>query len=95
MKNFMIFLILIIVAATFMAITNPSKEEFINWGVQEMQSESETEFEKIIEGVVGEQVLKVQTTRRNYVVLSIFTVDSGDRNVKYMGVIGQFFQISN
>jgi len=53
MKNFMIFLILILVAATFLAITNPTKDEFISWGVEEIQSQSETELEKIIEVVVG------------------------------------------
>ena len=94
MKNFLIFLILILVAATFLAITNPTKDEFISWGVQEMQAESETDLEKIIEGVVGEQVLKVKSTRENYVIFSIFTVDSGEEDIRYIGILEQFFQIN-
>ncbi len=94
MKNFMIFLILVLVAATFLAITNPNKDEFISWGVQEMQADSETDFEKILEGVVGEQVLKVKTTRKNYVIFSIYTVDNDGDNVKYIGIIEQFFQLN-
>lgn len=91
----MIFLILLVVLATFLTITNPTKDDFLEWGVQKMQAESETDFEKILEGVVGEQVLNVNTTRKNYVILSIYTVDSGDDIIKYLGIIDQFFPISN
>lgn len=95
MKNFMIVLILILVAATFLAITNPSSDDFVNWGVQKMQSETETDFEKILEGTVGEQLLKLRTTRTNYVIFSVFNVESSDENIKYLGIVNQFFQISN
>lgn len=95
MKNFMIFLILILVAATFLAITNPTNDDFVNWGVQKMQSEAETDFERILEGTVGEQVLKLRTSRTNYVVFSIFNVENNDETIKYLGIVNQFFQISN
>lgn len=95
MKNFMIFLILILVAATFLAITNPTKDEFISWGVEEIQSQSETELEKIIEGVVGREVLELKTSRTNYVVFSIYTVDNGQDSMRYLGIISQFFRLSN
>ena len=95
MKNFMIFLILILVAATFLAITNPTRDEFISWGVEEIQSQSETELEKIIEGVVGREVLELKTSRTNYVVYSIYTVDNGQDNMRYLGIISQFFRLSN
>ena len=95
MKNFMIFLILILVAATFLAITNPTKDEFISWGVEEIQSQSATELEKIIEGVVGREVLELKTTRTNYVVYSIYTVDNGQDNMRYLGIINQFIRLSN
>lgn len=95
MKNLMIFLILIIVAATFLTITNPNQEEFINWGVQQLQADSETDFEKILEGVIGEQVLRVKTTRTNYVIFSIYSVENAGESVKYLGIIDQFFQLGN
>lgn len=95
MKNFMIFLILIIVAATFLAITNPTNDDFVNWGVQKMQSEAESDFERILEGTVGEQLLKVRTSRTNYIIFSIFKVESNDENIKYLGIVNMFFQISN
>jgi hypothetical protein len=91
----MIFLILILVAATFLAITNPTKDEFISWGVEEMQSQSETELEKIIEGVVGREVLELKTSRTNYVVYSIYTVDNGQDKMRYLGIISQFFRLGN
>lgn len=94
MRNFMIFLILVLIAATFLAITNPNKEDFISWGVEKMQAESESDIEKILEGVVGEQVLRAKTARKNYVIFSIYTVDSGEEDIKYIGVIEQFFQLN-
>jgi len=95
MKNFLIFLILILVAATFLAITNPTNEDFVNWGVQKMQSEAETDFERLLEGTVGEELLKLRTSRTNYVILSIFNVESADENIKYLGIMNLFLQITN
>jgi len=95
MKNLMIFLILIIVAATFLTITNPSQEEFISWGVEQLQADSETEFGRILEGVIGEQVLRVKTTRTNYVIFSIYSVENAGESVKYLGIIGQFFKLGS
>ncbi|MCF8001242.1 MAG: DUF4359 domain-containing protein [Halanaerobiales bacterium] len=95
MKNFMIFLILVLVAASFLAITNPTNEDFVNWGVQKMQSDAETDFERILEGTVGEQLLKLRTSRSNYVIFSVFNVESADETIKYLGIVNLFFQISN
>ncbi|MCF8008769.1 MAG: DUF4359 domain-containing protein [Halanaerobiales bacterium] len=95
MKNFMIFLILIFIVATFLAITNPTKDDFISWGVEQIRAESETDFEKILGGVVGEQVLKINTTRINYVVFSIYKVDNDDDNARYIGIIDKFLQLNN
>ncbi|MFO7816019.1 MAG: DUF4359 domain-containing protein [Halanaerobiales bacterium] len=95
MKNLMIFLILIFVVATFLTITNPTEDQFINWGTEKMQSEAETDFEKALEGVVGEQILKLRTSRTNYVIFSIYSVESTDQNIKYLGIMSRFFQISN
>lgn len=95
MKNFFIFLILIIVVATFLVVTNPTKEEFISWGIQEIQEESETNLEKILEGTVGEQILESRTTRKSYIIFSIYSVESGEENIKYMGIIKKFFQLNN
>lgn len=95
MKNFLIFLILIIVVSTLLVVTNPTKEEFVNWGVQKMQAESDTNFEKILEGIVGEQVLDLRTTRKSYLIFSIYSVAGGEDRIKYIGIIKQFFQLSN
>jgi hypothetical protein len=95
MKNFMILLILILVAATFLAITNPTSEDFVNWGVQKMQSEAETDFERLLEGTVGEELLKLRTSRTNYVIFSVFNVESADENIKYLGIVNIFFKISS
>jgi len=91
----MIFLILILVAATFLSITNPNKDDFLDWGVEQLQSDSQTDLEKIWEDVVGEQVLKAKTVRQNYVVFSIYEVDSKESVVRYLGIVDHFFKLSN
>ncbi|MDZ7672155.1 MAG: DUF4359 domain-containing protein [Halanaerobiales bacterium] len=95
MKNFMVFLILIIVLATFLAITNPNQEDFISWGVEQLQEDSETDLGKILEGVIGEQVLRVKTSRTNYVIFSIFSVENSGESAKYLGIVNQFFRLGN
>jgi hypothetical protein len=84
-----------LVAATFLAITNPTSEDFVNWGVQKMQSEAETDFERLLEGTVGEELLKLRTSRTNYVIFSVFNVESADENIKYLGIVNIFFKISS
>jgi len=91
----MIFLILILVAATFLSITNPDKNDFLDWGVEQLQSDSQSDLEKIWEDVVGEQVLKAKTVRQNYVIFSIYEVDSGESVVKYLGIVDHFFKLSD
>ncbi|MGM0444952.1 MAG: hypothetical protein ACQEQH_00965 [Bacillota bacterium] len=95
MKNLMVFLILIIVLATFLAITNPNQEEFISWGVEQLQADSETELEKILEGTIGEQVLRAKTSRTNYVIFSIFSVENAGESAKYLGIVNQFFKLGD
>jgi hypothetical protein len=91
----MVFLILIIVLATFLAITNPNQEGFISWGVEQLQEDSETDLGKILEGVIGEQVLRVKTSRTNYVIFSIFSVENSGESAKYLGIVNQFFRLGN
>lgn len=95
MKNLMVFLILIIVLATFLAITNPNQEEFISWGVEQLQADSENELEKILEGTLGEQVLRTKTSRTNYVIFSIFSVENAGESAKYLGIVNQFFRLGD
>lgn len=91
----MIFLILILVAATFLSITNPNKDDFLDWGIEQLQSDSQTDLEKIWEDVVGEQVLKAKTVRQNYVIFSIYEVDSKESVVRYLGIVDHFIKLGN
>ena len=94
MKKTLIILIIILGVLLAAAVTNPSREEFINWGVAEIRSEAESDIERIFEGAIAAPMLELQTNVKDYVFFSIFTLEKSDSEVKYLGVFNNFFTLS-
>lgn len=86
-----IIVLAILVTAT---ITNPTREEFINWGIAEIRGQADSDIERIFGGAVAAPMLEVQTETTDYVFFSIFTVQKSDENFRYLGVFGTFFNIN-
>ena len=94
MKKALIILIILLVVLLTAAVTNPSREEFINWGVAEIRSEAESGLERIFGGAVAAPMLELQTDVKDYVFLSIFTLEKSDSEFKYLGIFNNFFTLS-
>lgn len=94
MKNGLITLIIVLTVLLTAAVTNPSREEFINWGVAEIRAEAESDIERIFGGAVAAPMLELQTDVNDYVFFSIFTLEKSDSDVKYLGVFNMFFTLS-
>lgn len=92
-KGLIVFVIVLAVLLTA-AVTNPSKEEFINWGVAEIRSDAESDIERIFGGAVAAPMLELQTGVNDYVFFSIFTLEKSDGEIKYLGVFNNFFTLS-
>jgi len=94
MKNILISLVIILVLLVGAAVTNPSREEFINWGVAEIRSDAENDLERIFGGAVAAPMLEMQTNVNDYVFFSIFTLEKSNSEIKYMGLFNNFFTLS-
>ena len=94
MKKILVISVIVLVVLLTAAVTNPSKEEFINWGVAEIRSQAESDIERIFGGAVAAPMLELQTNVQDYVFFSIFTLEKSDSEVKYLGVFKTFFTLS-
>lgn len=94
MKRILIFLIIIFTILLFAAVTNPSREEFINWGVAEIRSQAENDIERFFGGAVAAPMLELQTEVDDYVFFTVFTLEKSDSEVKYFGIFNNFFALN-
>jgi len=94
MQKFLIVLVVIFGILLSAAVTNPSREEFINWGVAEIRSQAENDIERIFGGAVAAPMLELQTELDDYVFFTVFTLEKADSEVKYLGVFNNFFAIN-
>jgi len=93
MKKTLIILIIILAVLLAAAVTNPAREEFINWGVAEIRSEAESDIERIFEGAIAAPMLELQTNVDDYVFFSIFTLEKSDSELNYLGIFNNFFAL--
>jgi hypothetical protein len=94
MQKFLIVLVVIFGILLSAAVTNPSREEFINWGVAEIRSQAENDIERIFGGAVAAPMLELQTELDDYVFFTVFTLKKADSEVKYLGVFNNFFALN-
>jgi len=94
MKKILIVLVMILAVLVAAAVTNPSREAFINWGVAEIRSQAESDVERIFGGAVAAPMLELQTDVDDYVFFSIFTLEKPESEVKYLGIFNNFFSLS-
>lgn len=94
MKKTLIVLVMLLTILVAAAITNPSREAFINWGVAEIRSQAESDIERIFGGAVAAPMLEMQTDVEDYVFFSIFTLEKSEGEVKYLGIFNNFFTLS-
>lgn len=93
MKKTLVILVIVFAVLLTAAVTNPSREEFINWGVAEIRSQAESDIERIFGGAVAAPMLELQTNVQDYVFFSIFTLEKSDSEVKYLGLFNNFFSL--
>lgn len=95
MKNGLIIFVIVLAVLLSAAVTNPSREEFINWGVAEIRDDAESDIERIFGGAVAAPMLELQTEDDDYVFFSIFTLEKSDSEVRYLGIFNNFFALSD
>ncbi|MFW6035001.1 MAG: hypothetical protein ACOCRZ_01965 [Halothermotrichaceae bacterium] len=84
-------IIILLILATVLQATNPTEEQFVDWAYSRSKENADTELEKILGTVVGKPVLMMATTRDDYYVYSIFTVDKAEKEAKFVGIFNNIF----
>jgi len=93
MKKILIIFVIVLAVLLTAAVTNPSREDFINWGVAEIRSQAENDIERIFGGAVAAPMLELQTNVEDYVFFSVFTLEKADSEAKYLGIFNSFFAL--
>lgn len=91
MRNLIIIIVIIMAVLIVGAVTNPSREEFISWGIEEIRSEAESDIERIFGSAFAGPILEMQTEAEDYVFFSIFTVNKSNREIRYLGIFNNFY----
>ncbi|SFL38528.1 hypothetical protein [Halanaerobium salsuginis] len=90
MKRGSSLLLIILILLVFAAVMNPTREEFIDWGVNEIQNQAENDFTRVLGGAVAGPMLEMQTEAHDYVFFSTFSLQKADREITYLGVFNTF-----
>lgn len=93
MKKTLIIVVILLTILLSAAVSNPSKEDFINWGVEQIKSEAENKVEEVFGGAIAAPMLEMQTNVDDNVFYSIFTLKKSDREINYLGIFNRFFQL--
>lgn len=93
MRNLLIIIMIIMTVLIAGAVTNPSREEFISWGIEEIRSEAESDIERIFGSAFAGPMLELQTDAEDYVFFSIFTVEKSGEEIKYLGIFNNFYSL--
>lgn len=77
-----------------MAVTNPTKEEFVTWAQEKAEEQSEGFIEKGLVSFFGESHIENSTTDNDYLVLTVFkTKVNEDYTVITIGMFKNFLPI--
>lgn len=93
MNKFLVFTVIILVLLLAAAVSNPSRSQFIDWSVEEIAAEAESDLQRFFEGALSRPMLELRTNERDYVFFSIFTVETSDSENSYLGIFNNFFSL--
>ena len=94
MKKLLVITIIILIVLLSAALTNPSRSQFIDWSVEEITSEAESELQRTFEGALSRPILELQTNQSDYVFFSIFTIEKAESKNSYLGIFNNFFNLN-
>lgn len=94
MKNILITIVVVLAILITATITNPTRDEFINWGVAEIRGQAENDIERLFGGAIAAPMLEAQTEMKDYVFFSVFSLEKAEEEFKYLGVFNTFFDLN-
>ena len=88
-------LICVMFVIILMVITNPSKNDYINWIKETSITQNVNSLDKGLISLIGNPLFDSSTLSRNFILFSIYTTYISDNNdMNTMGVANNFIQIT-
>lgn len=84
-------IIIVLLVAILLVVTNPTEQQFIDWALKKADNNAESKIEELLGNVIGRPVLQLSTTRKDFLLFSIFTVDKGDNHGIFLGLLKYIF----
>ena len=85
-----IFLVILIV---LMIITNPTKDDFLDWAQNKTIKTSESVVGGTITNLLMSPLLKTASVRQDYLLFSTYKLEIEGSNTMWIGVFKQFIEI--
>lgn len=74
-----------------LAVTNPTKENFVEWVVKEASEEADSEWVAAGIDLLGGPIIKNATTQQDFIFVSVFNLGIGTEKVSFLGLGKSFF----
>ncbi len=96
MKNlFISILVLLLIAGLY--LTNPTKEDFVDYITHKIENKEQTGLEQILKSLFSRPLAKILTSNtkvEDYQLFSFYTIKLGDNQRKYLGIFDGFYKIA-
>ncbi|CAL83854.1 DUF4359 domain-containing protein [Clostridium botulinum] len=91
-KIFLVSILSILIVSC--ALTNPNKNEYVNWHKEKIQSQSSNILEKGLVGLLGDKIISNTTTTKNYIIFSIYKTEIENEKLTALGIFKNFILIN-
>lgn len=94
------YFILLIIIGCVLFFTNPDAEDFQNHLANKIENAGENSgnFGEFLGGLFSNSIAKIiknNTEISNYYLFSIYKINLGDQEAKYLGILGKIFVLKN
>src|SRR5690554_1973235 len=87
MRRLISIIIILLLLVVLLVMTNPDKENFIDWAVNKAVESSDSEVENFFGDVLGKPLLNATSSRKDYKLFSIFKIDTFNEERVYLGLL--------
>lgn len=91
LRNFFNMMIILLLVIILLVLTNPAEEQFIDWTMKEIKENSNSQLESLLGEMIGKPVLMMSTTRKDYLLFSVFILDHGKEKGVFVGFLKNIF----
>lgn len=82
--------------AVLLALTNPSKEDYASWATQRIkEANGDSILSNLFFAATGNMLLSNTTTRKSFVLFSIFETNAFNKKISSIGILSSFIPLAD